>query len=355
MVTMAATSITFEVVIILWIASSLILGTGAQGTSPPAPDYGNDYGSYAPLSSNSSANLFEEFYDYSCPNATTIVKDMVTTFLAEDPSLAGSLQRLHFHDCWVNGCDGSILLASTSSFSAERDGLSNFKIRGIVEIDEIKAALEDQCPLVVSCADILALVAREATYMAGGPWWNVSLGRRDGLVSRATDADSNLPTPVSNWTELAVNFAGKGFTAREMVILNGAHTIGRAHCMTVTPQLYNYTGIDDMTNPALNVTFADELKQKCPKGNTLDTVSMDSTKNQFDELFYQDLLEGKGVLQSDLEMMNDPLGLQVVTESSQAGSTFFDEFAAAMVKMGMIEVLSGAQGEVRRHCQYINQ
>ncbi|KAG6548863.1 hypothetical protein Mapa_009625 [Marchantia paleacea] len=298
--------------------------------------------------------VFESYYNYSCPQAASIVNDLVDKFLAADPNMAGGLQRLHFHDCWVNGCDASVLLNSTSTFVAERDGFTNFRIRGIPEIDEIKGAIESVCPGVVSCADILALVARDATYKVGGPWWPVSLGRRDGFVSLAKNADTNLPFPNLNFNELVQNFASKGFTPREMVILSGSHTIGRSHCNGIQPQLYNFTGIDDLTNPSLDPTFAARLRQQCPKGNKENIVDMDPTKNVFDELYFQEVLAGKSVFTTDSALITDPLGLQVVIESSMPGSTFFQEFADAMVKMGNIELLTGTSGEVRKHCQFIN-
>lgn len=61
------------------------------------------------------------------------------------------------------GCDGSVLLNSTATNQAEREAHVNFGLRGVAEIDEIKAALEYACPGVVSCADILIMAARDAT------------------------------------------------------------------------------------------------------------------------------------------------------------------------------------------------
>ncbi|OAE30258.1 hypothetical protein AXG93_2956s1090 [Marchantia polymorpha subsp. ruderalis] len=61
------------------------------------------------------------------------------------------------------GCDRSVLLNSTASNQAEREAYVNFGLRGVAEIDEIKAALEYACPGVVSSADILIKAARDAT------------------------------------------------------------------------------------------------------------------------------------------------------------------------------------------------
>ena len=62
----------------------------------------------------------------------------------------------------VQGCDASLLLDNSSSIVSEKGSNPNSNsARGFEVIDEIKVALETACPGTVSCADILALAARD--------------------------------------------------------------------------------------------------------------------------------------------------------------------------------------------------
>lgn len=63
------------------------------------------------------------------------------------------------------GCDGSVLLNSTKSNQAEKEAVPNQSLRGFQVIDAVKDAVEKECPGVVSCADIVALVARDVVSM----------------------------------------------------------------------------------------------------------------------------------------------------------------------------------------------
>ncbi|GJM90704.1 hypothetical protein PR202_ga07009 [Eleusine coracana subsp. coracana] len=79
--------------------------------------------------------------------------------------MAASVLRLHFQDCFVQGCDGSILLDDVDgTFTGEKTADMNINsVRGFEVIYQIKANVEALCPGVVSCADILALAARDFT------------------------------------------------------------------------------------------------------------------------------------------------------------------------------------------------
>lgn len=106
-----------------------------------------------------SAKLSTEFYDETCPEALDIIEDAVRAAVSKESRMGASLLRLHFHDCFVNGCDGSVLLDGANG---EKNAVPNKNsLRGFELIDNIKAELEDSCAKVVSCADILAVAARD--------------------------------------------------------------------------------------------------------------------------------------------------------------------------------------------------
>lgn len=60
------------------------------------------------------------------------------------------------------GCEASILLDSTANNTAEKDAFPNLSLAGFDVIEAIKTEVEKICPGIVSCADILSLVARDA-------------------------------------------------------------------------------------------------------------------------------------------------------------------------------------------------
>jgi len=62
------------------------------------------------------------------------------------------------------GCDGSILLDSSPTIDSEKDALPNINsIRGFEVVDDIKKAVDEACGQpIVSCADILAVAARDS-------------------------------------------------------------------------------------------------------------------------------------------------------------------------------------------------
>ncbi|KAM3333054.1 hypothetical protein ACQJBY_028268 [Aegilops geniculata] len=112
-----------------------------------------------------AAGLAIGFYNKTCPAAEELVLEEMRDIVHEDRTLGPALLRLLFHDCFVRGCDGSIMLKSRSK-KGERDAKPmSYSLRGFHEVERIKAKLEDECPLTVSCADIIIMAARDAVYL----------------------------------------------------------------------------------------------------------------------------------------------------------------------------------------------
>ncbi|KAI6697718.1 hypothetical protein NL676_017837 [Syzygium grande] len=296
------------------------------------------------------------FYEDSCEMAEFIVKDEVTKALDKDKGLAAGLVRMHFHDCFVRGCDGSVLIDSTPSNTAEKDSpANNPSLRGFEVIDNAKTRLEAMCKGVVSCADILAFAARDSVEITGGCGYDVPAGRRDGRVSLASETLTNLPPPSFNVDQLTQNFANKGFTQLEMVTLSGAHTIGRSHCTSFSNRLYSFNATVDQ-DPSLDSRYAAILKQQCPQGNdpTL-VVPMDPpSPNTMDTSYYQGIIANRGLFTSDQTLLTNPTTANQVNQNARNPFIWKNNFATAMVKMGKIGVLTGIAGEIRANCRVIN-
>ncbi|KAI3792791.1 hypothetical protein L2E82_06682 [Cichorium intybus] len=109
-----------------------------------------------------NGGLKMKYYKKQCPSVSVKVRDIVWSKVATNPAMAAKLLRLHYHDCFVRGCDGSILLDPVQNTTTEKTAGPNRSVSGYDVIDEIKTALEAECPGIVSCADILALAARDA-------------------------------------------------------------------------------------------------------------------------------------------------------------------------------------------------
>ncbi|XP_057444464.1 uncharacterized protein LOC130736681 [Lotus japonicus] len=301
-------------------------------------------------------SLRKQFYRKSCSQAEQIVKTTIQQHVSSRPELPAKLLRMHFHDCFVRGCDGSVLLNSTAGNTAEKDAIPNLSLSGFDVIDEIKEALEAKCPKIVSCADILALAARDAVSVQfnNEPKWEVLTGRRDGTVSKSSEVLTNIPAPFFTFTQLKQSFESKKLTLHDMVVLSGGHTIGVGHCNLFSNRLYNFTGKGDQ-DPSLNPTYAEFLKTKCKSlSDTTTTVDMDpNSGTTFDSNYYSILLQNKGMFQSDAALLATKQSKKIVNELV-GQNKFFTEFGQSMKRMGAIEVLSGTAGEIRTKCSVVN-
>lgn len=213
------------------------------------------------------------------------------------------------------------------------------------------------CPDTVSCADTLAFAARDAAAIAGKIYYAVQGGRRDGSVSLAAEVSENLPAPSFTADQLVASFAGKGLSAADMVTLSGAHSIGVSHCSSFSNRLYKFNSTHPQ-DPTMDPNYASSLKARCPNvpGSDPDpTVVLDpSTPAYLDNRYYVDAMRRRGLLTSDQTLASSRSTVGMVTDNARHGEAWAKKFAAAMVRMGSIQVLTGAQGEIRKNCRVIN-
>ncbi|CAI0554114.1 unnamed protein product [Linum tenue] len=250
------------------------------------------------LTSLVTCQLNYTFYDDSCPSLTKIVRYGVWTAISNDTRMAASLLRLHFHDCFVNGCDGSVLLDG-----GEKNALPNLNsARGFEVIDSIKSNLEKACPGVVSCTDVLTLAARE-----------------------------------------------------DVVVLSGGHTLGFAQCGVVKPRLFDFAG-SGRPDPSLDASFLQTLQSTCPNRNESNSnlAPLDASSSKFDNVYYKLLVNSSGLLRSDQALMSDNVTGSMVVGYSKFPFLFYKDFGASMVKMAGIGVITGSNGEVRKNCRVVN-
>ncbi|EFJ30139.1 hypothetical protein SELMODRAFT_145932 [Selaginella moellendorffii] len=296
-------------------------------------------------------------YAQSCPRAEQIVAATVKSAADRDPTTPAGIIRLFFHDCFVQGCDASILLESTPTDGREVEMFAGPNInsaRGFEIIEAAKTQLEAVCPGVVSCADVLAFAARDATTYFGGMFYTVPTGRLDGRISSRTEANS-LPGPASSFSRLRDIFRGKGLSVHDLVLLSGGHTIGRAKCRFVETRVYNFnnTGRPD---PSLDATYREELRRICPQGaNPSPTVALDrNSEFSFDNAYYRNLEANRGLLSSDAVLRTDPDAANLINSLAQNPPTFRSMFAQSMINMGNIEWKTRANGEIRKKCSVVN-
>jgi peroxidase len=135
--------------------------------------------------------------------------------------------------------------------------------------------------------------------------------------------------------------------------------------------LYGFSK-DHYIDPTLDAGFAEKLQELCPniaedrKANKImqrrrmfsTGLFLDDTQSRFDNNYYANLVEGKGVLESDEGLYFDPRTRSIVELYACDQQTFFARFSESMVKMSTIGVKimrsHSANGEIRANCHHIN-
>ncbi|KAK9071393.1 hypothetical protein SSX86_009962 [Deinandra increscens subsp. villosa] len=307
------------------------------------------------------AQLKQNYYENICPDVETIVRNATAAKVRQTSVTIPGTLRLFFHDCFTQGCDASVLIASSGSNTAEKDHLDNLSLAGdgFDTVIKAKAAVDavPGCRNKVSCADILTMATRDVVMMAGGPSYAVELGRLDGLSSTAASVGGKLPKPNMNLDQLTAMFAANGLTQADMIALSRlcAHTLGFSHCNQFTNRIYNFSKQNPM-DPTLNPTYAAQLQQQCPKNvDPRIAVNMDpNTPRTFDNMYFKNLQQGKGLFTSDQVLFTDSRSNQTVRSMASSPQAFSDAFVAAMTKLGRIGVKNSQNGNIRRDCSVFN-
>eukprot|EP01018_Ginkgo_biloba_P007562 Gb_11098 [translate_table: standard] len=329
---------------------------------------------------NVVAQLSVDYYRQTCPQVENIIRAEMIRKQAANPTTAAGTLRIFFHDCFVEGCDASVLIRSTPNNKAERDAEINLSLPGdgFDAITRAKTAVEAKCPGIVSCADIISITTRDlilltalkaldlcfsdlhefvlARVQIGGPYYPVKKGRKDGRISQASRVAGNLPLPTMTVDRLSALFRSKGLTQADMITLSGAHTVGFAHCKEFMNRIYNYNRTFPI-DPTMNFQYAKGLQQACPRVNLDPTIVAFNDVNsprKFDNGFYRNLPNGLGLLASDQILYTDLRSRGLVQAYATNQAAFFNAFVAAMDKLSTVGVKTGRQGDVRKRCDAFN-
>ncbi|XP_050370598.1 putative Peroxidase 48 [Argentina anserina] len=332
-----------------------------------------------------SQNLEYDFYRDTCPRAEKIVRTKMAWIYGQHRNVSAQLLRLFFHDCFIEGCDASVLLDDSNgnqNHAIEKQAIPNKSLKGFDKIDQIKESLENECAGVVSCADILALATRDAIVLAGGPFYPILTGRRDSTRSffdKAMNPMMGMPRPDDNINQTLQKFSLRGFDEKETVALLGGHNIGKIGCEFIRSRINNFKGTGQ-PDPTLTPEFVSEMRLNCDDDFNQETSTEAATRRLsekftskgmsyyqqlsssvsagagFDSHYYQSLLRGRGLLFADQQLMANKRTARLVAKyASDDGSAFRTDFARAMMKMSDLNVLNGSQGQVRFDCSLPTQ
>ncbi|XXG71129.1 hypothetical protein AAC387_Pa07g0454 [Persea americana] len=305
-----------------------------------------------------SAQLRQNYYSDICPNVESIVRGAVTKKFQQTFVTAPATLRLFFHDCFVRGCDASVLLASSNG-GAEKDHPDDTSLAGdgFDTVIKAKAAVDSDpnCQNKVSCADILAMATRDVVSLTGGPFYAVELGRLDGRISTKASVQRQLPQPSFQLDQLNSMFASHGLTQTDVIALSGAHTIGFSHCSKFASRIYKFSRGSPI-DPTLNPSYATQLRQMCPPNvDPRIAINMDPTSPQtFDNAYFRNLQQGMGLFTSDQSLFTDTRSRDTVNLFAANNTAFEQAFITAITKLGRVSVKTGKQGEIRRDCTVVN-
>ncbi|XP_057477076.1 peroxidase 21-like [Actinidia eriantha] len=303
--------------------------------------------------SSGKSELQLNYYNESCPRAEEIIKETVTKLYKQHGNTAVSWIRNLFHDCIVKSCDASLLLETTKNIVSEKTSDRSFGMRNFKYVGTIKEALESECPSTVSCADIVALSARDGFVLLGGPQIEMKTGRKDSKESYVAEVDEVIPNHNDTMSSVLSRFQSIGIDVEGTVALLGAHSVGRVHCINLVNRLY------PIVDPTLDPNYAQYLKGRCPSPEP-NPMAVEYARNDrdtpmvLDNRYYKGLLSNKGLLLVDQQLASDPNTTPFVEKMAADNGYFHDQFSRALLLLSENSPLTDDEGEIRRDCRYVN-
>ncbi|CAN4109622.1 unnamed protein product [Withania somnifera] len=252
------------------------------------------------------------YYSESCPRAEEIIKEQVIKLYHKHGNTAASWIRNVFHDCMVK--------------KSREDIERNFGMRNFKYIETIKEALESKCPNTVSCADIVALSARDGVVMLGGPHIEMKTGRRDSKESYLAEVENFIPNHNDSMLLVLSRFKSVGVDAQGTVALLGAHSVGRVHCVNIVHETLPNVRRNDRETPMV-----------------------------WDNLYYKNILSNKGLLIVDQQLVYDPTTYPFVEKFAASNSYFHSQFGKALIILSENNPLTGDQGDIRKVRHRVNK
>ncbi|KAI5588110.1 hypothetical protein BDE02_05G074400 [Populus trichocarpa] len=243
-------------------------------------------------------------------------------------SAAGAL-RIFSQDCFVEGCDASVI----KQHCKIRKGCRNKPVFiwkcFLLAIFLAKKAVESHCPRVVTCADVLAIVTRDSY---NEPLrFEVQMGRRDGpdgLVSEASRVAGNILH--------ANDSLSSNLTLPIQRVIYPRHGSPLGRCLSllgVMSRIYSCSLSFDV-DPNMNQNHAKEFRETFPEEN------FDPTK-------------GFGLLGTD-RLASDPRTQVYVNLMANYQELFYSHFITATIRLGITGVKTGNEGEIRQDCGSFN-
>ncbi|KAL9268367.1 Peroxidase 71-like protein [Drosera capensis] len=349
--------------LILW---AVVIPSSTAQALAPAP---------AETPTNFSSELKVGFYQKTCPRAEEIVANVIRKYSKIDDGTIPGIIRLIFHDCFITGCDASVLVKNINGMQTEMANLNQLNtLRGLDAIEAAKLELEKECPGTVSCADVLAFAARDSIVLLGNPSYAVPAGRRDSLTSKMEDAAA-LPGPNMNAANQVQAMADRGFNVSEVVVLLGSHGVGRAHCFNsiADPKFVFVSPVQSVVIPLLDKGYERSVLYKHCRGivSLNDTgrlmlesiVPLDPTNaatrkkhivGAWGAQYYKNIMNGKEPLASDLAFAVNGATREFVYRYAVNPKKWAEHFNAAMIKLSTLNPLTGNQGNIRKVCGVLN-